>query len=370
MLTRLPTVQARHRAAAQPIGAASGRSRPHRSYSRRMKRSIARQTLLTPLVALLLAAALAAAAGEPADSSPSYGTEFWDHWGDGQAEIAAYELIEPRYGAERRGTAVAIFVTEDFSEADRVKAETAQGERAQGEQAQSEKATGDRFPVIKLNLVRDFPTGIYDYNLMTSAFVALAPILGRPAGAPTKVSFSAQEWCGHAYHQLLFDRERVRSQLHSYFEGEADRDATLDAPADVGSEDALLLWARRLAYPVVAPGEERTSRVVSSVARARLEHQPETVTEVRLLRSAKSYTLEVPAGTFLVRQAWAILGDAKWSFSVEARHPHRIVAWQSPSGEKASLVGSDRVAYWKLNAPGDEAALERIGLSPRPALTP
>jgi hypothetical protein len=315
---------------------------------------------------MMLGIGLAAAgvATEPGGSSPSYGSEFWGHWGDGRAEVAAYELVEPRYGAERQGTAVAIFVTEDFSESERVKAETAPVERANSED------TSDRFPVLKLNLVRVFATGIYDYNLMTSAFVALAPVQGRPAGTPTKVSFSAQEWCGHAYHQLLFDRGRVRSQLHSYFEGEADRDATLDAPADVGSEDALLLWARGLAYPVVAPGEERTSTIVSSVSRARLEHVAETVTEVRLLRSAKSYTLEVPAGSFLVRQAWAIAGDAKWSFSVEAHPPHRIVAWQGPSGEQARLVGSERLAYWQMKAPGDEAALERIGLSPRPALTP
>ncbi len=38
---------------------------------------------------------------------------------------------------------------------------------------------------------------------MTSAFSALTAVNGRPAGSVSKVSFSAQEWCGHVYAQLL-----------------------------------------------------------------------------------------------------------------------------------------------------------------------
>ena len=46
--------------------------------------------------------------------------------------------------------------------------------------------------MLKLNSVRDFQTGIYHYNVMTSVFARVA------AGWPiAKVSFSSQEWCGH-----------------------------------------------------------------------------------------------------------------------------------------------------------------------------
>ena len=33
---------------------------------------------------------------------------FWKNWGDGNAEIAVYELSTMRYGKERKGYAVAI----------------------------------------------------------------------------------------------------------------------------------------------------------------------------------------------------------------------------------------------------------------------
>ena len=63
----------------------------------------------------LLAAVLAA--------GPAAADDFWAHWGDGKAELNGYRLTQPRYGAKRAGTAVLIFVTEDFSDSLRVKAD-------------------------------------------------------------------------------------------------------------------------------------------------------------------------------------------------------------------------------------------------------
>ena len=83
---------------------------------------------------------------DPFDA-PAYGDPFWRHWGDGQAEMSSYDLTMPRYGQTRSGTAVAIFVTETFDPVQRVKADSNEG-----------------LPVMKLNLVEDFATGVYDYN--------------------------------------------------------------------------------------------------------------------------------------------------------------------------------------------------------------
>ena len=54
---------------------------------------------------------------------PTFDDAFWSHWGDGQAEICTYDLVYPRYGADRDGLAVTIFVTETFSHEDHVKAD-------------------------------------------------------------------------------------------------------------------------------------------------------------------------------------------------------------------------------------------------------
>src|SRR5262249_52458683 len=196
----------------------------------------AMRTLRPPrrLGALVSSAALIAttswscshAAADPL--APVFDDAFWRRWGDGQAELAGYDLVQPRYGQKREGVALTIFVTETFSNALRVKSDP-------GKHPES-----DEFPVMKLNLVEDFPTGIYDYNLMTSTFVALKAVNGRSAGSTTKVSFSSQEWCGNVYAQALFDAASVRHESHSYFDGEADRQETLPYPEAGLAEDALL----------------------------------------------------------------------------------------------------------------------------------
>ncbi len=142
----------------------------------------------------LLSAVPALFAVAAAASLPSYDRTFWSTWGDGRAELAGYDLTIPRYNQPRRGVAVTIFVTETFSNSARVKADPGKHPQA------------DEYPVIKLNLVKDYQTGIYDYNEMTSSFVALQPVNGRAAGSPTRISFSRQEWCG----QISARRRRRR----------------------------------------------------------------------------------------------------------------------------------------------------------------
>jgi hypothetical protein len=289
-----------------------------------------------------------------AATPPEFGDAFWKRWGDGQAELAGYDLVTPRYGELRRGSAVTIFVTETFSSRQRVKADPGRNPKS------------DEYPVMKLNLVQDFTTGIYDYNLMTSAFVALSPVHGRPAGAPTKVAFSAQEWCGHAYAQVLFDAQGARYTSHSYFDGEADQSRVLEAPAEALSEDALLLWARGFAGPRLARGETATRPLLRSLRASRLLHQSEDLQQVVLTYQSLPRMVTVPAGEFECDEYTArVQGGRTWTFLVERVAPHRIVRWECSDGEHASLITSDRMRYWEMNRNGLEKELTRLGLSPR-----
>lgn len=331
---------------------------PESSPSRRVAAcvTVSSVVLLSLLAGCTNAPAPVTTAHEPA---PEYGDAFWAHWGDGRGELSAYDLVTPRYGELRRGTAVAIFVTETFSNDDRVKADPGRHPKK------------DEFPVLKLNLVEDFATGIYDYHLLTSAFVTLAPVNSRGAGAPTKISFSAQEWCGHTYAQLLYDHRYARYTGHSYFDGEADSTAAFLQPADTQSEDALLMWARGLAAPVVAPGDSAERPLTGSLRVARLRHQPVVTAPARFRRASEPALVTVPAGTFEADVASVTLEDGRaWTFWVERAAPHRIVRWSCSDGEHAELLGSDRLAYWELNHPGDEAALAKLGLTPRPPRMP
>jgi len=317
-------------------------------------RRLSRRLLL--LLGLLLAACVRKAA-DPAPSverGPEFGDAFWQRWGDGRGELCGYDLETPRYGAIRRGVAVTIVVTETFSNTRRVKADPGRHPKR------------DEFPVMKLNLVQDFSTGIYDYNLLTSAFVALAPVNGRGSGTPTKVSFSAQEWCGHTYTQLLFDARYARYDAHSYFDDEADSAASLAMPADAQSEDALLAWARGLAAPVVAPGDSTERPLAGSLRAVRLLHRPLAVTRAWFARRAAAERVVVPAGTFDADVSTVrVAGGRTWTFWVERDEPHRVLQWTASDGEHARLLAGERLAYWKLNAPGGEAWLAKLGLRPR-----
>src|SRR5690606_11722530 len=75
---------------------------------------------------------------------------FKSYWFDGQAEITSYTLEQERYGEIREGTAVLIYVTEDF---------------LPGAQVKADQPSETNIPVLKLNKTKNFITGIYPYSI-------------------------------------------------------------------------------------------------------------------------------------------------------------------------------------------------------------
>ena len=325
------------------------------------------------LLLLLPQGGVEAYASPPA--APVYGDAFWETWGDGQAELAGYEMTYPRYGERRDGTAVAVFVTETFAEGPRVKHE------------RGDRPADGTFPVMKLNLMQDFPTGIYDYNLMTSVFVALAGSGVGRQGYPTKVSFSSQEWCGHAYSQLVFDPSDARFDSHSYFDGEADERETLSLPEDWISEDGAAALGQGLTAPCSSPAKaapppaplarDRPSRPRHALLRAR---HADPFRRVRQAdgpgRSFEVERFEVVVegsgaeATYPPGRGERMLPTRRWTFWVERSPERRLIRWERDDGLRASLLASTRAAYWALNGPGLEKEVERLGLRPRPPRTP
>jgi hypothetical protein len=279
-------------------------------------------------------------------ASPALAQDFWAHWGDGRAEMNAYRLTQPRYGSPRDGTAVLVFVTEEFREKERVKAES-------GRQRQ-----GETFPVLKLNSIRDFQTGIYDYNVMTSVFARVVP--GWPVA---KASFSSQEWCGHVYHQLLPRAGRVEGVLHSYFDGEADGRDALPLPDDGLFEDALPIALRGWLAAYLPPGQRRVVPLLPSLLRSRLEHRRLRWGRATVSRAALDEVVTVPAGRFTIVR-WTVAEDngPTTTYLIESVAPFRLIRWSVDTGEDAVLLRSTRLAYWKMNRPGDERHLEAMGL--------
>lgn len=280
-------------------------------------------------------------------AAPVTAQDFWKHWGDGKAELNGYRLTQPRYGETRQGTAVLIYVTEDFSDRLRVKADPGRHPKE------------DTYPVLKLNAVRDFQTGVYDYNVMTSTFLRVAD--GWPVA---KVSFSSQEWCGHVWHQLVPRGDRVEGVYHSYFDGEADGEESLERPEGGVLEDALPIVLRGWRGAFLAPGESRTVPFLPSLLHARLNHRPLAWASATVSRAPEVTTIDVPAGAFEVTAYTVKVSDGRTlTFAIEQAPPYRLIRQTGPDGEELALLGSERMAYWKLNAPGGEKHLRAIGLS-------
>lgn len=322
-------------------------------------------SFLTGLFVLILVT-FASVIGNFARAEGGSGSQFWSHWGDGKAELAGYALRISRYGQPRDGRLVLIYVTEDFSDSARVKADPGRHPPA------------DVYPVLKLNAIRKFQTGIYDYSTMTSAFLRVdgdgtLGALG-PLGPLAKLSFSSQEWCGHVYHQLLPQAAgRLVSTSHSYFDGEADDTHTLDWPTGTLAEEEFLLRLRGYAgrADLVEEGGKKSLKLGSSLLHVRLLHQPLRTFDVTIERRSNRETLKTPAGTFSV--VTYVVSDGKSEralYHIEAAPPHRVIHYRIEGLEEATLLGSTRLPYWQLQGNGQEALLTKLGLSPVQAPSP
>jgi len=272
------------------------------------------------------------------------GDDFGDHWYDGKAELDGYRLKVSRYGQERQGTAVMIYVTEPFSESKRVKVNDADAN------------PDDTFNVLKLNLVRDFQTGIYDYNTMVSVFSRVTDF------SPVKLTFSSSEWCGQVYEELIFHDKIINGHYYSYFEDESGP-RKLDRPAGSVSEDNLYILLRGLRGPYLEPGASRTLKLLPSVFFGRLSHKPLAWADATIEHLVDTESVEVPAGRFETTVYTLEVSDGrKGTFYIEREYPHRIVKWSMLPDIEGVLTGSDRLAYWRLNGNGNESYLEKLGL--------
>ena len=290
------------------------------------------------IAALLLAFATVA--------GTAHAGEFDDYWHDGKAELDGYRLTVSRYGEERTGTAVMIYVTEPFSESKRVKVDNPSAN------------PDDTFNVLKLNFVRDFQTGIYDYNTMTSLFVRTTDF------SPVKVSFSSAEWCGHVYEDLVFKDDRIEGHYFSYFEGESGP-IRLDAEKTGVSEENLFILLRGLRGSYLEPGESRDVKLLPSVYFGRLAHKPAGWVDATISRGQISKQIDVPAGRFHTIVYSVKTSDGREGvFYIEDAYPHKIVKWSMLPDVNGELTGSQRLAYWKLNRNGHESHLKQLGLGP------
>lgn len=289
--------------------------------------------------------------------------ESW--WQDGRAELAGYRYRVTRYGQRREGRCAMITVTEPFSASKRVKVND------------PSRNPADTFEALKLNFVRSFQTGIYDYHTMISLFTRSRDF------SSVKVAFSCSEWCGQVYEEQGFGPRSISGFVRSYFE---DESRALSLPARQGgiAEDDLFLVLRGLRGDFLPPGQSRAMPVLASPFVTRLQHRPAAWLNATITRARDLAPIHVPAGSFRAIAYTVALDDGRTGrFWIEAGYPHRILKWSwsaapRDGGVRGSRMGGDglddgelirstRLPYWQLNRPGGERYLRDMGLAP---LTP
>jgi hypothetical protein len=269
---------------------------------------------------------------------------FRDYWYNGKAEISRYELDQVQYGAQNPGEAVLIFVTEDFLTDKQVKLES----------DTKEEAT----TVLKLNSVRRFVTGIYDYSLYSSVFT---PINTGKFNHSLKVTMSAQDWCGQTYKQLNLRGDKYEVLGRSYFEKNATEDFSIN---EAWLEDEV--WTRLRLDPKTLPVGE-TSVIPAAYATRltgqNLEPQPATGT-------LSSYAGSEFTGKDLQQYALRY-PEAKRELRIvfEKVFPYAIVGWEETYTSRgkelttrARRTEEIRSDYWNHNAPGDTTLRNQLGV--------
>jgi len=269
-------------------------------------------------------------------------------WYDGQAELAGYVWKGSRYGEPRTGEAVAIFVTENIDAETHVK--------------RDDPSRGGAVTVVKLNLVRDFQTGLYDYDTTTSVFAEVG------AFRPLRVTFASQEWCGHV-HESLDVGKKLALDVQSYFEGES-LETTLAWKEGAVLGDHLFVWLRGLRGAPLAPGETKELPYLADGFERRLRHAKADWQSVKITRAAASASETVPAGTFAAVVYTLATGDGRSGrVAFEEAYPHRLLSWSWQRGaevlDSGVMTGSKRLKYWELHAEGQGALRAELGLEKR-----
>ena len=258
---------------------------------------------------------------------------FNQYWYSGKAEITSYKLSQVRYGEIHEGTAVNIFVTEDFLPEKQVKAD---------------HQNKNNVPILKLNSTKNFTTGIYPYSLMTSTF---SPI--NINNNAIKISFSSQEWCGNTFVQLN-NRQEYQIQFYSYFESNTDRE--IDLKKNILENE---LWNQLRISPENLPVGEL--QIIPSFEFLGLHHKEfkafDAITSLKEKGNILIYTINYP--------------KLERTLSIQATKdfPHTIESWEetfSSRGKtlttKAEKIKTIQSAYWSKNGVTDTEERKELGL--------
>ena len=287
---------------------------------------------------------------EPVQFGTYTAGQFQDYWYNHGAEISRFSLQQMRYGEIHEGDAVLVFVTEKMKP---------------GIQIKADYPGPEDIPVLKLNAVRKFFTGIYPYSILTSIFT---PIDVQEYPLPLKITSTTQEWCGHVYLQMNLNASEYHVRLHSYFEAEGDQDFKLKKAIP---EDAI--WTMIRISPDNLPRGEFS--VIPGTVYTRLAHRPiSPSTAIARLTLNESKSLEgKPLVLYEINYP-----DEQRTLQIyfDKDFPYRIQKWSETyralTSKDTKILTTSAIrthtimkAYWRHHGNKDRKLLKSLGLKAR-----
>ena len=276
--------------------------------------------------------------------------DFHSYWYNHGAEITRFELEQGRYGEIHPGHAILIFVTEPFLPNIHVKADF-------------ESSRKKSIPVLKLNLIKRFNTGIYDYSMMKSVFTPI-PTEKQQFSKTLKVSTTRQDWCGHVYLQYNLEVNHYKVKQYSYFEKEGDK--TLMIPS-VYLEDEI--WTRIRIAPETLPLGEMEMVPGSFFTTLRTIELGAENAFAELINTKEGDRGDISQYTVTYPSLQRTL-----SICFNRNFPYDILSWSetypSGSGEDAKVLITKAkrthfvmTDYWSKNSVKDLELREELGLA-------
>ena len=276
--------------------------------------------------------------------------DFHSYWYNHGAEITRFELEQSRYGEIHPGHAILVFVTEPFLPDIHVKSDY-------------ESSRNKSIPVLKLNFIKRFNTGVYDYSMMKSVFTPI-PTEKQQFSKTLKVSTTRQDWCGHVYLQYNLEEDHYEVKQYSYFEKEGDKTITIPS---VHLEDEI--WTLiRIAPETLPLGEFKMIPGSFFTTLRMIELGAENAF------AELTYTREGDGGG--VSQYTVTYPSLQRTLSIRFNRdfPYDILSWSEiyPSGSgknakvlttKAQRTHAVMTDYWNKNSVKDLGLRKELGLT-------
>lgn len=252
------------------------------------------------------------------------------YWFQGEAEVNFYDASVVKYAHPRKTRDIVHILVSEKHDPDLLV-----------------KADDWRQPglvdMLKFNYVVSVPTGIYSYQQMMSVFFQ------HRDSQVAKMTLASHEWCGNTFKELVHFGSESRFEFNTYWDGQGNGSYEVDFPRNMTLYDALPVQLRMLEW---RPGLVVGFGLVGSQFSSKASRPEVAPARLRVLDGEK---ITVEAGEFeahpvVVEHAAGV--DRLW---FEAAFPHRMLRWETHDGHRYALRKSEKLAYWKLNQPGDES---------------